>query len=815
MWGENMTRKTDNIIQIPLVALRGLTVFPKMILHFDVARQKSIKALEESMVKGEPIFLVAQKEAEIEEPDIEDLYTVGTISHIKQILKLPNNAIRVLVEGHERGRIISFKQKDPFFLVYVEKDNKTRKMNTDSDNLNVKALLRLAAETLEDYARINNRISPDTLNSIISMEKPGEMADAIISNIHLKLEIKQQVLSEFDEENRLMMAIEILKSEIEIMEVQKEILEKVKKKIDKSQREYYLREQLKIIQNELGDKDGIQAEVDEYRAKLERLSPPQEVRERIEKELDKMIKMPSSSAESAVVRNYIQWLLDLPWTQETRESISIDKAEKILEKDHYGLEQVKERILEYLSIRALSPEADSPIICLVGPPGVGKTSIAHSIAKALNRKYVRISLGGVRDEAEIRGHRRTYVGALPGKIIQAMKNAKSKNPLMLLDEIDKMSSDFRGDPASALLEVLDSEQNSAFVDHYIDMPFDLSKVLFLTTANTLDTIPKPLLDRMEVIRISGYTTEEKFHIANNHLMDKQLKKNGLKKSQIRIDKKAIESIIIYYTKEAGVRQLERMIGQLCRKVAKEIIKENKKMVRITESNLEKYLGKKKYRLNKIIEEAEVGIARGLAWTPAGGDTLSIEVNTMKGTGKFELTGQLGEVMKESAKAAISYIRSKAEDFGIDADFYKTNDIHIHVPEGAVPKDGPSAGITMATAMISALTNMPVNNYVAMTGEITLRGRVLPVGGLKEKILAAKAAGIKKVLIPAENEVDLQEIPDSVKNNLEIVPVKTMNEVLMHALINPIEKKERADNNEFTISKEIFNSQDSNEMIHPS
>lgn len=815
MWGENMTRKTDNIIQIPLVALRGLTVFPKMILHFDVARQKSIKALEESMVKGEPIFLVAQKEVEIEEPDIEDLYTVGTISHIKQILKLPNNAIRVLVEGHERGRIISFKQKDPFFLVYVEKDNKTRKMNTDSDNLNVKALLRLAAETFEDYARINNRISPDTLNSIISMEKPGEMADAIISNIHLKLEIKQQVLSEFDEENRLMMAIEILKSEIEIMEVQKEILEKVKKKIDKSQREYYLREQLKIIQNELGDKDGIQAEVDEYRAKLERLSPPQEVRERIEKELDKMIKMPSSSAESAVVRNYIQWLLDLPWTQETRESISIDKAEKILEKDHYGLEQVKERILEYLSIRALSPEADSPIICLVGPPGVGKTSIAHSIAKALNRKYVRISLGGVRDEAEIRGHRRTYVGALPGKIIQAMKNAKSKNPLMLLDEIDKMSSDFRGDPASALLEVLDSEQNSAFVDHYIDMPFDLSKVLFLTTANTLDTIPKPLLDRMEVIRISGYTTEEKFHIANNHLMDKQLKKNGLKKSQIRIDKKAIESIIIYYTKEAGVRQLERMIGQLCRKVAKEIIKENKKMVRITESNLEKYLGKKKYRLNKIIEEAEVGIARGLAWTPAGGDTLSIEVNTMKGTGKFELTGQLGEVMKESAKAAISYIRSKAEDFGIDADFYKTNDIHIHVPEGAVPKDGPSAGITMATAMISALTNMPVNNYVAMTGEITLRGRVLPVGGLKEKILAAKAAGIKKVLIPAENEVDLQEIPDSVKNNLEIVPVKTMNEVLMHALINPIEKKERADNNEFTISKEIFNSQDSNEMIHPS
>ena len=807
-----MTRKNDNIIQIPLVALRGLTVFPNMILHFDVARPKSIKALEESMIKGEPIFLVAQKDAEIEDPNIDDIYSVGTISNIKQILKLPNNTIRVLVEGDKRGRIISFKQKEPFFLVYIEKEDTDKKAN--NGKVTTKALVRLAAETFEDYAKLNNRLSSDTVNNIISMDKLGEMADAICSNIQLKLEVKQQILSEFDEKDRLIMLIEILKSEIEIMQVKKEILEKVKKNIDKSQREYYLREQLKIIQDELGDKDGIQGEVNEYREKLQKIKPPQDVRERIEKELERMLKIPTSSAESVVVRNYIQWLLDLPWTKETKESRSIKRAEKILEKDHYGLEKVKERILEFLSIRELSPKVDSPIICLVGPPGVGKTSIAHSIAKALNRKYVRISLGGVRDEAEIRGHRRTYVGALPGKIIQGLKNAKSKNPLMLLDEIDKMSSDFRGDPAAALLEVLDSEQNFSFVDHYIDIPFDLSNILFLTTANTLDTIPRPLLDRMEVIRISGYTAEEKFHIAYNHLIDKQLRKHGMKKSQLRIDKKAIKTIITYYTKEAGVRQLERTIGQLCRKAAKEIIEENKKYVRITEYNLEKYLGKKKYRLNKIIAEAEVGIARGLAWTSVGGDTLSIEVNTMKGTGKFELTGQLGDVMKESAKAAISYIRSKADELGIDPNFYKNKDIHIHIPEGAVPKDGPSAGLTIATAMISALSNIPINNYVAMTGEITLRGRVLPVGGLKEKILAAKLAGIKKVILPAENEIDLSDLPDSVKEDMDFVLVKSMDEVLLHALVNQINKKEKANKDEFNISEDIFKTEEANEIVHP-
>lgn len=801
--------KNKNILQIPLVALRGLAVFPNMILHFDVARQKSIQALEESMVSDQPIFLVAQKEANIEDPNSSDLYTVGTISNIKQILKLPNNTIRVLVEGYKRGKIINFKQEEPFFLVYIEEEH----FYQENEEVNNQALLRLGSEIFEEYAKINSRISSDTVNNIISLNNPGEMADAIASNIQLKLDAKQRVLSAFNEQDRLIMIIEMLKAEIEIMQVQKEILEKVKKKIDKSQREYYLREQLKIIQNELGDKDGIQGEVNEYKEKLEKINPPLEVRDKIEKELQRMLRIPSASAESVVVRNYIQWLLDLPWTKETIESRSIKKAEKILEDDHYGLEKVKTRILEFLSIREISPNVASPIICLVGPPGVGKTSIAHSIAKALNRKYVRISLGGVRDEAEIRGHRRTYVGALPGRIIQGFKQAKTKNPLMLLDEIDKMGHDFRGDPTSALLEVLDAEQNSSFVDHYIDIPFDLSNVLFLTTANTLDTIPRPLLDRMEIINISGYTEEEKFHIANNHLIVKQLEKHGMTKSQLRIDKKAIKDMIIYYTKEAGVRKLERTIGELCRKAAKEMIGESKKFIRITDSNLEKYLGKKKYRLTKIIDKAEIGIVRGLAWTPVGGDTLSIEVNIMKGTGKFELTGQLGDVMKESAKAAISFIRSRSEDFGIDSDFYKNRDIHIHIPEGAVPKDGPSAGITMATAMISALTNIPVRNDVAMTGEITLRGRVLPIGGLKEKVLAAKMAGIRKIILPIENEIDLNDIPESVKNSMEYVGVRSMNEVLFHALINPIKPK-KENNNKLNFSKDIFDTKATNEIIHP-
>ncbi|HHW67047.1 MAG TPA: endopeptidase La [Epulopiscium sp.] len=773
-----MKKDDKNMLQMPLVALRGLNVFPNMILHFDVARPKSIRALEEAMISDQSIFLVAQKDAETEEPESKDLYNVGTISSIKQILKLPTNTIRVLVEGNKRGKIVSFEQEDPYFLVNVEEYDHEE----DPIDVNKQALIRAGAEVFEEYAKVNNRISSDTIRNIVSMEKPGEMADAIASNIQLRLEDKQKILSAFDEEERLLMVIKILKSEIEILNVQKDILDKVKKNIDQSQKEYYLREQLKIIQNELGDRDGIQGEINEYREKLNEIDPPQEVREKVEKELQRMLKIPAASAESVVVRNYIDWILDLPWTKETKESHNIKYAKKILEKDHYGLEKVKERILEFLSIREMSPKVNSPIICLVGPPGVGKTSIAHSIAKALNRNYVRISLGGVRDEAEIRGHRRTYVGALPGRIIQGLKQAKSKNPLMLLDEIDKMSSDFRGDPSAALLEVLDAEQNHAFRDHFIELPFDLSNVLFLATANTLDTIPRPLLDRMEVIQISSYTEEEKFHIAYNHLIDKQLEKHGMTRSQLRISREVIKNIITYYTKEAGVRKLERCIGELCRKAAKEILEEDKKCVRITESNLEKYLGVKKYRINKIMEQAEIGIARGLAWTPVGGDTLSIEVNTMKGTGKFELTGQLGDVMKESAKAAISYIRSRAESLGIDSNFYKDMDIHIHIPEGAVPKDGPSAGITMATAMISALTNQPVRNDVGMTGEITLRGRVLPIGGLKEKILAAKAAGIKTVILPIDNEKDLNELSNSIKENMEFVLVKNMEEVLNHAII---------------------------------
>lgn len=775
---KNKNRNKNNILQMPLVALRGLNVFPNMILHFDVARSKSIKALEEAMISDQSIFLVAQKEVDDEEPEGKDLYKVGSISSIKQILKLPTNTIRVLVEGSKRGKIVSFEQEEPYFLVNVEEYS----YEEDSSDINKQALIRAGAEIFEEYSKINNRLSVDTIRNIITMDKPGEMADAIASNIQLKLEDKQRILSSFDEEERLLMVINILKSEIEVLHVQKDILEKVKKNIDQSQKEYYLREQLKIIQNELGDKDGIQGEINGYKERLNKINPPKEVKEKIEKEFQRMIKIPSTSAESVVVRNYIEWLLDIPWTKETKESHNLKRAKKILEEEHYGLEKVKERILEFLSIREISPKVNSPIICLVGPPGVGKTSIANSIAKALNRNYVRISLGGVRDEAEIRGHRRTYVGALPGRIIQGLKQAKTKNPLMLLDEIDKMSSDFRGDPSSALLEVLDAEQNFSFRDHFIEIPFDLSNVLFLATANTLDTIPRPLLDRMEVIHISSYTEEEKFYIAYNHLIGKQLKRHGMTKLQLRITKEALKDIIIYYTKEAGVRKLERCIGELCRKAAKEIIEEDKKSVRITEANLEKYLGMKKYRLNKIIEESEIGIARGLAWTPVGGDTLSIEVNTMKGNGKFELTGQLGDVMKESAKAAISYIRSKADELGIDSDFYKDIDIHIHIPEGAVPKDGPSAGITMATAMISALINKPVCNNVGMTGEITLRGRVLPIGGLKEKILAAKAAGITKVILPIDNEKDINELSDSIKENMEFVLVKYMEEVINHAII---------------------------------
>ncbi|NLL70523.1 MAG: endopeptidase La [Epulopiscium sp.] len=774
-------KQTSIYTKMPLLALRGLTIFPNMILHFDVGRPKSTQALEQAMVNDQYIFLVAQKDAVLDEPTPEDLFTVGTISKVKQLLKLPGDTIRVLVEGVNRGKIHSFIQEEPYFMVEVEEAPKEEEV----ENIQRTALLRAAVETFEEYAKVNGKISHETLLSILSFKKPGQMADTIAANIHLELEQKQMILGSFDPEERLRSMITILKKEVDILTIQRSIQSQVKQNIDKTQREYYLREQLKVIQEELGDKEGIKGEIQGYKNKLKDINPPKEVENKVLQELDRMLKIPYGSSEGAVVRNYIEWVLDLPWSTETEESYDLKKAEDILNGDHYGLEKVKERILEYLAVRQMDSSLNSPILCLVGPPGVGKTSIAASIAKALNRKYVRISLGGVRDEAEIRGHRKTYVGAMPGRIIQGLKQAQTKNPLILLDEIDKMSNDFRGDPSAALLEVLDAEQNHKFRDHFIELPYDLSKVLFLATANTLQTIPRPLLDRLEIIPVSSYTDDEKLRIAMDFLLPKQVEKHGMQKSQLRLSESVMQKIIQLYTKEAGVRNLERTIGELCRKAVKEFITYEKTYVRVTEKNLEKYLGIPKYHYDKVANQADIGVARGLAWTSVGGDTLSIEVNTMKGTGKFELTGNMGDVMKESAKTAISYIRSKADQLGIQENFYKELDIHIHIPEGAVPKDGPSAGITMATAMISALTHIPVRNDVGMTGEITLRGRVLPIGGLKEKLLAARRAGIRTVIIPIDNQKDIEEVPERIRNSMKLVFVKSMDEVIQHSLTQTV------------------------------
>lgn len=763
---------------LPLLPLRGLTVFPHMILHFDVGRIKSIKALEEAMINNQLIYLVAQKDAKNDSPTEDDIYRIGTICKVKQLLKLPGDTIRVLVEGISRAEISEYTQVEPFFMaevvekIYIE---------DDENQVEIEALKRRVLSTFEDYSKLSNKVSPETVLSIMNIEDPDQLADIITSNLVLKVEQKQEILNEFKPSVRLKKLFEVLVKEIDIMQIEKEINIKVRKQIDKMQKEYYLREQLKAIQNELGDKDGVAGEVEEYKKRLREGKYNEEVENKVLKELDRLVKMPSGSAEGSVIRTYIDWLLDLPWNTKTEEIIDLKRAEDILDEDHYGLEKVKERIIEYLAIRKLKNDLKGPILCLVGPPGVGKTSIARSIARALNRNYVRISLGGVRDEAEIRGHRRTYVGSMPGRIIAALKQAGSKNPLILLDEIDKMSSDFRGDPASAMLEVLDSEQNFAFRDHYIELPFDLSDVLFLTTANTLDTIPRPLLDRMEVIQLTSYTEEEKVNIATKFLFPKQIKEHGLKKGNIRIDERAVREIINCYTRESGVRGLERQIASVCRKVAKKIVATNQKTVKITALNIEKYLGTRKYKYDLANEKDEVGIATGLAWTPVGGDTLSIEVTLMEGSGKLELTGQLGDVMKESARAAMSFIRSRVDLYGIDKDFYKKYDIHIHVPEGAIPKDGPSAGITLATAMVSALTNIPVKKNVAMTGEITLRGRVLAIGGLKEKVLAAHRAGIDTIILPVDNKKDLDEIPENVRGKIKFVIAEDMETVLKTAL----------------------------------
>ena len=756
-----------------------------MILHFDVGRVKSIKALEEAMINNQLIFLVTQKDARDDLPGTDDIYTIGTISRVKQLLKLPGDTIRVLVEGISRAEVCEFTQIEPFFMAEVEEKIYVEQ---DENKAEIEALKRRVLSIFEEYSKLNNRISPETVLSVMNIEDPEQLADIITSNLILKVEQKQEILNEFQPRLRLEKLLETLIREIDIMQIERDINIKVRKQIDKTQKEYYLREQLKAIQNELGDKEGITGEVEEYKRKLAEGNFGEEVEKKVLKELDRLLKMPSGSAEGSFIRTYLDWILDLPWNKKTEEIIDLNQSQEILDEDHYGLEKVKERVIEYIAIRKLKNDLKGPILCLAGPPGVGKTSIAKSIARALNRNYVRMSLGGVRDEAEIRGHRRTYVGAMPGRIISALKQAGSKNPLILLDEIDKMSSDFRGDPASAMLEVLDSEQNFAFRDHYLELPFDLSDVLFITTANNLDTVPRPLLDRMEVIPISSYTEEEKVNIAIKYLFPKQIKEHGFKKSNLIVDEKTVRELINCYTREAGVRGLERQIASICRKVAKKLVSTKQKTVKVTTTTLEKYLGAKKYKYDKANEKDEIGVATGLAWTPVGGDTLSIEITLMDGNGKLELTGQLGDVMKESARAAMSYIRSRAELFGIEKDFHSKYDIHIHVPEGAIPKDGPSAGITLATAMVSALTDTPVRRNVAMTGEITLRGRVLPIGGLKEKVLAAHRAGIDTIIIPADNKKDLDDIPDNVRKKIKFVIAEKMETVLDAALINKTNKK---------------------------
>lgn len=763
--------------KLPLLPLRGLTVFPYMVLHFDVGRQKSVAALENAMVNNQEIFLVTQKEPEIEEPDKNNLYQVGTVSRIKQLLKLPGDTIRVLVEGVNRGRIVKFLDESDFFQVEIE-EQQNEERDTDIQG---EALMRTVMNAFEDYIKLSNKISPDTLVSVNTVEDIGQFADIVAANILVKNKDKQEVLEAFNPMDRLEILYEFLEKEIQILKIEKKINLRVKKQIDKVQKEYYLREQMKAIQKELGESDSISSQVEEYNQKIEEANLPEEVREKAENELDRFSRTPLSSPESSLIRTYLDWILELPWNYETKDNNNLRTAARILEEDHYGLDKVKERVMEYLAVLQLTQNMKGPILCFVGPPGVGKTSIAKSIARALGRKFVRMSLGGVRDEAEIRGHRRTYVGSIPGTIISSIRQAGSKNPVFLLDEIDKMSSDFRGDPASAMLEVLDPEQNFSFRDHYLELPFDLSKVMFLTTANTLDTIPRPLLDRMEVIRIAGYTEEEKTQIAVKYLIPKQLEEHGLERGNIVIPKKTIGDIINYYTREAGVRNLERQIASICRKGARTLLETGKKRLRVTQKGLPNYLGVPRFSYNVANQKDEIGLVTGLAWTAVGGDTLNIEVTPMTGTGKLVLTGQLGNVMKESARAGLSYIRSKAEEFGINPDFYKKTDIHIHIPEGAIPKDGPSAGITIATAIVSALTRIPVRQCVAMTGEITLRGRVLPIGGLKEKILAAHRAGISKVIIPMENTKDLEEIPADIKEEIEIVTVEHMEEVLEHAL----------------------------------
>ena len=763
---------------MPVIALRGLTVFPNVLIHFEVARDASVKALEEAITAGSSVFLVGQKDISIEAPEQKDLYTVGTISNIRQILRMPGDNVRVMVEGQKRGRLVQILQKEPYLEAEVQEIEEGAAPRSTP---RVEALMRSTYELFQHYTELAPKISPDLLVHVLASQDPGYIADYIAQNIAMRNSDKQAVLEELRPVRRLEKLHRLLEREVEILSLDMEIQNKAREQISDHQRDYYLREQMKAIQNELGEGDS-DDEIGEYRKKIAQLTLPDPVREKLNKELDRLGKQPFGSSEATVLRSYLDVCLELPWGKTTKEKVSVAAVRKALDHDHFGLEKVKERILEFVAVKQLAPELKGQVLCLVGPPGVGKTSIAMSMARAMNRKLARISLGGVSDEAEIRGHRKTYVGAMPGRIINAISQAGSCNPLVLLDEIDKLGHDHRGDPASALLEVLDGEQNATFRDNFLEVPFDLSQVLFVTTANTTDTIPRPLLDRMEVIELSSYTDEEKLQIAKRHLLPKELERHGLKRTQLKLTDNAIREVIASYTRESGVRVLERKLAAICRKTAMKVVSEDVKSVRITEKDLEEYLGVPRYYPERQALEERVGVVNGLAWTSVGGELLEVEVNVVPGSGKVELTGNLGDVMKESAQTALTYIRSQADRLGIASNFYKEKDIHVHFPEGAVPKDGPSAGIAITTAMVSALTGTPVRRGLAMTGEVTLRGRVLPIGGLKEKTMAAFRNGIKTVIIPADNNKDLEEIDQTVRKALQFVLVERADQVLSTALL---------------------------------
>lgn len=777
-----MKTKIENIT-MPALAIRGLVVFPNVVVHFDVAREMSESALKAAMSDNKLIFLTAQKDDDVDDPNIQDLYQVGVVAEIRQMLKGSDNIIRVLVEGKYRAKLVDILQYEPYLIANVRAYPEIKRIN--SDEIEVEAVMRAIKQAFYQYASVMPRMPKELVTAVMNETDPFKIFDALVFNIPLAVDDKEMLLEESHIISRLSMLLAMMAREVEVMDIERHIQERVRQQLDNTQKEYYLRAQMKAIANQLGEDDDYQEDIDEYSERIQALDIDEESREKLFREADRLAKMSPSSQDAYVIRNYLDNVLELPWNVSTKDKTNIESVKDILDKDHYGLEKVKERILENIAVRELKPDVKGQIICLVGPPGIGKTSIGKSIARAMGRKYQRVSLGGVRDESDIRGHRKTYVGAMPGRIINAMKLAGSKNPLILLDEIDKMSHDMRGDPSSALLEVLDSEQNSAFRDHYIEIPFDLSNVLFVTTANTTQTIDPPLLDRMDVIELTSYTREEKFHIAKEHLIPKQLKANGLKAAMLKINDDAVYIIIDNYTKEAGVRSLERKIARLCRKAAKAIVSGEKKSVRINAKNIEEYLGVKKYLDDDLAKKNEIGVVNGLAWTSVGGVIMPLEASVFDGKGTIETTGSLGDVMKESAKIAVSYVRSIADKYGIPSEFYREKDIHIHAPEGATPKDGPSAGVTMTTALVSALANIPVKHDVAMTGEITLHGKVLPIGGLREKTMAAYKAGMKTVIIPVGNKGDLEEVDNVVKDNVQFVYAEKISDVLEVAL----EKKE--------------------------